>query len=189
MKIYRNLITCLLSFFLAFLLPACASRPQPEIAISSEEQNFNLGNHKFSITSNTEAQVAFNRGLTLAYAFSHSAAEKEFRKAATLDPSAAMPWWGVALVNGPHINFPGAILSSAFPAIIVFAQELLPDKIGTVSGLFFGFAFGVSGVASALLGILADKTSIEYVFYLCGYLPLIGLLAILLPRRMANVHA
>lgn len=75
----------------------------------------------------------------------------------------------------------GLILSSAFSAIIVFAQELLPGRIGLVSGLFFGFAFGVSGIASALLGNLADQTSIEYVFYLCGYLPLIGLLAVFLP--------
>lgn len=76
----------------------------------------------------------------------------------------------------------GLILASAFSAILVFAQELMPGKVGLVAGLFFGFAFGVSGIASSLLGQLADATSIEHVFYLCGFLPLLGILTILLPR-------
>ena len=66
-----------------------------------------LGHHNFPITtSSADAQRAFNRGLTLAYAFSHYAAEQEFRRAASLDPDCAMAYWGIALVNGPHINFP-----------------------------------------------------------------------------------
>lgn len=76
----------------------------------------------------------------------------------------------------------GVIISSAFPAILVFAQELLPGKIGMISGLFFGFAFGMGGLGSALLGTLADRTSIEHVYRLCAYLPLIGLLTGLLPN-------
>ncbi len=76
----------------------------------------------------------------------------------------------------------GVILASAFSAILVFAQELIPGKVGTVAGLFFGFAFGVSGLASAALGVLADHTSIEHVFKVCGYLPLMGLLAGFLPN-------
>lgn len=75
----------------------------------------------------------------------------------------------------------GLILSSAFPAILVYAQELLPKKLGMVSGLFYGFAFGMGGLGSALLGVLADKTSIEYVYHVCSYLPLIGLTAYFLP--------
>ena len=67
------------------------------------------------------------------------------------------------------------MLSSAFPAILLYAQELLPTKLGLISGLFFGFAFGVAGVASAVLGNLADKTSIEYVYNICAYMPLLGL--------------
>jgi len=68
---------------------------------------FHLGGHTYKVTtSSVEAQRAFDRGLTLAYAFSHGAAEREFREAADLDPKLAMAWWGVALVNGPHINFP-----------------------------------------------------------------------------------
>ncbi len=78
--------------------------------------------------------------------------------------------------------FAGVILASAFSAILVFAQELLPGRVGMVAGLFFGFAFGVSGVASASLGRLADHTSIEYVFQVCAYLPLIGLLTAFLPN-------
>ncbi len=75
----------------------------------------------------------------------------------------------------------GAILASAFSAILVYAQELIPGRVGTVAGLFFGFCFGVCGVAAAALGMLADRTSIEFVFNLCAYLPLIGLLAAFLP--------
>ncbi|MBP6506663.1 MAG: MFS transporter [Opitutaceae bacterium] len=76
----------------------------------------------------------------------------------------------------------GLILASAFSAILVYAQELVPGRVGLVSGLFFGFAFGMAGIGSALLGWLADHTSIEYVFNICGYLPLIGLLAAFLPN-------
>ncbi|MEO8719526.1 MAG: MFS transporter [Ginsengibacter sp.] len=76
----------------------------------------------------------------------------------------------------------GLILSSAFSAILVYAQELIPGKIGLVSGLFFGFAFGMGGIGSALLGNLADKTSILYVFYICSFLPLIGIITGFLPN-------
>ena len=76
----------------------------------------------------------------------------------------------------------GIIISSAFPAILVYAQELLPKKLGMVSGLFYGFAFGMGGLGSALLGNLADHTSIVYVYYICAYLPLIGIIALFLPN-------
>lgn len=82
----------------------------------------------------------------------------------------------------------GVIIASAFPAILVYAQELLPGKIGMVSGLFYGFAFGMGGLGSAVLGALADKTSIEYVYRLCAYLPLIGLLTAFLPNLKKTVH-
>ncbi len=75
----------------------------------------------------------------------------------------------------------GLILASAFPAIVVFAQELLPGKVGMIAGLFFGLSFGVGGLGAALLGVLADWKSIEFVYQVCAYLPLIGLLAALLP--------
>jgi MFS transporter, FSR family, fosmidomycin resistance protein len=76
----------------------------------------------------------------------------------------------------------GGTLSSAFPAIIVFAQELMPGNVGMISGVFFGLAFGIAGIGAALLGELADRTSIELVYRVCSFLPLIGFLAILLPR-------
>lgn len=91
----------------------------------------------------------------------------------------------------PHVNlfwtgvlsvFIGIILSSAFSAILVYAQELIPGKVGMVAGLFFGFAFGMGGIGSALLGKLADQTSIQYVYHVCAYLPLIGLLTAFLPN-------
>ena len=91
----------------------------------------------------------------------------------------------------PHANlfwtsilsvFIGFILASAFSAILVYAQELLPGKVGMVSGLFFGFAFGMGGIGSALLGVLADHTSINFVYQICAFLPLIGIITAFLPN-------
>jgi FSR family fosmidomycin resistance protein-like MFS transporter len=91
----------------------------------------------------------------------------------------------------PHANllwttvlslFIGVILSSAFSAILVYAQELIPGKVGMISGLFFGFAFGMGAVGSAVMGKLADHTSIVYVYRLCAFLPLIGLITGFLPN-------
>ncbi|MBE7538996.1 MAG: MFS transporter [Opitutaceae bacterium] len=76
----------------------------------------------------------------------------------------------------------GLVLASAFSAIIVYAQELVPGKVGLVSGLFFGLSFGMAGIGSAALGQLADHTSIQFVFRVCAYLPLLGLLTMFLPR-------
>ena len=76
----------------------------------------------------------------------------------------------------------GLILASAFSAILVYAQELVPGKVGTMSGLFFGLAFGLGGIGSAVLGEIADRSGIPYVFHLCSYLPLIGCLTALLPN-------
>jgi FSR family fosmidomycin resistance protein-like MFS transporter len=84
--------------------------------------------------------------------------------------------WTVAL-----IVIIGMVLSSAFPAIVVFAQELMPGRIGMIAGIFFGFAFGIGGIGAALLGGLADRHGVSSVFQLTSYLPLIGLLTILLP--------
>jgi MFS transporter, FSR family, fosmidomycin resistance protein len=75
----------------------------------------------------------------------------------------------------------GLILSSAFSAIVVFAQELMPGKVGAVSGLFFGFAFGIGGIGAAVLGGLADQRGIEFVYRVCAYLPLLGMVAAFLP--------
>jgi len=95
---------------------------------------------------------------------------------ALLLPHASLFWVGVLIVPI------GMILASAFSAILVYAQELIPGKVGLVAGLFFGFAFGMGGIGSALLGKLADSTSIEYVFNICAFLPLIGLLTGFLPN-------
>ncbi|MEC5388211.1 MFS transporter [Uliginosibacterium sp. H3] len=76
----------------------------------------------------------------------------------------------------------GLILASAFSAILVYAQELVPGKVGAVSGMFFGFAFGMGGISAAVLGSLADQHGIEYVYRLCAYLPLIGLITAFLPN-------
>jgi FSR family fosmidomycin resistance protein-like MFS transporter len=75
----------------------------------------------------------------------------------------------------------GIIISSAFPAILVYAQELVPKKLGMVSGLFYGFAFGMGALGSALLGKLADYTSIQYVYHVCSFLPIIGIICYFLP--------
>ena len=77
----------------------------------------------------------------------------------------------------------GFILASAFSAMLVYAQELMPDRIGMISGLFFGVAFGIAAAGAALLGTVADMTSIAFVFHLCSFLPAIGLLAMFLPGK------
>jgi FSR family fosmidomycin resistance protein-like MFS transporter len=82
----------------------------------------------------------------------------------------------------------GLILASAFSAILVYAQELVPGKVGTMSGLFFGLAFGLGGLGSALLGEMADRHGLPFVFHLCSYLPLIGLLTALLPNLGTPRH-
>jgi FSR family fosmidomycin resistance protein-like MFS transporter len=76
----------------------------------------------------------------------------------------------------------GLILASAFSAIIVYAQELVPGRVGTVAGLYFGFAFGIAGIGAAALGELADRTSIAFVYQVCSFLPAIGILGFWLPR-------
>ena len=76
----------------------------------------------------------------------------------------------------------GVVLASAFSVIVVYAQELMPGRVGMIAGLFFGVAFGVSGIGAAALGALADRTDIDYVYRLCSYLPAIGALAFWLPH-------
>lgn len=87
-------------------------------------------------------------------------------------------FWTIALVF-----IIGLIIASAFSAILVYAQELVPGKTGMISGLFFGLAFGMAGVGAAVLGSLADATSIEFVYKVCSFLPLLGLAAFMLPER------
>ena len=91
-------------------------------------------------------------------------------------PHATLFWTGVLVV------IIGVVLASAFSAIVVYAQELVPGKVGMIAGLFFGFAFGMGGLGAAVLGRLADATSIGHVYQLCAYLPLLGVVAILLPK-------
>jgi FSR family fosmidomycin resistance protein-like MFS transporter len=99
----------------------------------------------------------------------------------------------------PHLNLfwtgvvsipIGLILASAFSAIVVYAQDLLPGRVGMVSGIFFGLAFGLGGIGAAALGWLADRTGVEYVYQLCAYLPVIGLLTAFLPdiKKLASVE-
>ncbi len=85
-------------------------------------------------------------------------------------------WTGVITV------FIGLVLSSAFSAIIVFAQELMPSKVGLISGIFYGLMFGFSGISAAALGALADATDIIFVFKCCSFLPLLGIVIIFLPK-------
>ncbi|CAN2535846.1 Fosmidomycin+resistance+protein [Methylocapsa aurea] len=99
----------------------------------------------------------------------------------------ALPYVGLPATVGLSAVI-GFMLSSAFPAILVYAQELTPNRIGAVSGLFFGFAFGMSGVGAAALGALADWTSIEFVYRVCAFLPLIGLLTVFLPAGDAKAR-
>ena len=119
----------------------------------------------------------------------------------------AMIWFSIVGVLPftlalPYANFEwtmvltvliGLILSSAFSNIVVFAQELVPGRVGTIAGIFFGFAFGMGGIAAAVLGVVADMKGIDFVFQVCSYLPLLGLLTVFLPNmkeaRKAHVAA
>lgn len=108
----------------------------------------------------------------------------------------AMIWFSIVGVLPftlalPYANFEwtmvltvliGLILSSAFSNIVVFAQELVPGRVGTIAGIFFGFAFGMGGIAAAVLGVVADIKGIDFVFQICSYLPLLGLLTVFLPN-------
>jgi MFS transporter, FSR family, fosmidomycin resistance protein len=108
----------------------------------------------------------------------------------------AMIWFSIVGVLPftlalPYANFEwtmvltvliGLILSSAFSNIVVFAQELVPGRVGTIAGIFFGFAFGMGGIAAAVLGVVADMKGIDFVFQVCSYLPLLGLLTVFLPN-------
>jgi FSR family fosmidomycin resistance protein-like MFS transporter len=91
----------------------------------------------------------------------------------------------------PHVNLfwatvlsiiIGILISSAFPPILVYAQDVMPTNVGMISGLFYGFAFGVGGLGSVLLGKLADQTSIAFIFYLCSFFPLVGVIGVFLPN-------
>lgn len=107
----------------------------------------------------------------------------------TLPFSLALPYVGLVPTVILTVLI-GLILSSAFSAIVVFGQELMPHKIGTIAGLFFGLAFGIAGVGAAGLGWLADETSIGFVYKLCGFLPALGLLAAFLPdMKKLDKHA
>jgi FSR family fosmidomycin resistance protein-like MFS transporter len=94
----------------------------------------------------------------------------------------ALPYAGL-LATGVLTVVIGFILASAFSAIIVFAQEMLPNRVGLISGLFFGFAFGIAGVGAAVLGVMADRYGIGAVYHICSFLPAVGLLAAFLPAK------
>lgn len=92
-----------------------------------------------------------------------------------------LPWAGLAWT--PVLTMViGFIMASAFPAIVVYAQELMPGRVGMISGMFFGFAFGMGGLGAALLGVVADMTSIRFVYQICAFLPLAGLAVWFLPH-------
>nr|WP_223814380.1 MFS transporter [Roseicitreum antarcticum] len=95
-------------------------------------------------------------------------------------PYADLFWTGVLSV------IIGVVMASAFPAIVVFAQELVPGRVGMIAGIFFGFAFGIGGIAAAVLGMVADARGIAFVYQICAFLPLLGLLTAFLPRMSVN---
>lgn len=99
----------------------------------------------------------------------------------TLPFTLMLPYAGL-FWTGPLTVIIGLILASAFPAIVVFAQELVPGRVGMISGLFFGFSFGMGGIGAALLGMLADARGIETVYQICAFLPALGVLALWLPQ-------
>nr|WP_316656095.1 MFS transporter [uncultured Gellertiella sp.] len=95
---------------------------------------------------------------------------------ALLLPYANLQWTAVLVI------VIGFVFSSAFSAIVVFAQELVPGRVGLIAGMFFGFAFGFGGIGAAVLGLFADREGIQFVYRICSYMPLLGLLTVLLPK-------
>lgn len=100
----------------------------------------------------------------------------------------AMPYANLAL-TGVLSAIIGLILASAFSAIIVYAQELVPGNVGMIAGLFFGFAFGIGGLGAAVLGVVADRTSVTFIYHVCAWLPAFGLLTAWLPDIEPRRHA
>jgi FSR family fosmidomycin resistance protein-like MFS transporter len=98
----------------------------------------------------------------------------------------ALPYAGLTMTIALSVII-GVVIASAFPAIVVYAQELAPGRTGMISGMFFGLIFGVGGIGAAVLGGLADRTSIDFVYRLCSFLPLIGLATALLPNLKDSV--
>ncbi len=98
-----------------------------------------------------------------------------------------LPYVGLAATIALSVVI-GLVLSSAFSAIVVYAQELMPGRVGMVSGLFFGLAFGMAGIGAAVLGQLIDFTSIDFVYQVCAFLPVIGLLTVFLPDLDAKAR-
>jgi len=105
----------------------------------------------------------------------------------TLPFTLALPHVGLT-ASAVLTVFIGFILASATPAIIVFAQELMPHRFGMISGVFFGFAFGIGGLGAAVLGRVADHAGIDFVYQICAFLPAIGLLAVFLPKMPRHAH-
>jgi FSR family fosmidomycin resistance protein-like MFS transporter len=99
----------------------------------------------------------------------------------------ALPYVGLGWTVGLSVVI-GLILASAFPAIIVYAQDMLTHRIGMVSGLFYGFSFGLGGLGAAVLGVIADHFGIVFVYQVCAFLPLLGLLAVFLPDVRPPEH-
>ncbi|XUY29355.1 MFS transporter [Agrobacterium sp. rho-8.1] len=102
---------------------------------------------------------------------------------ALLLPYANLMWTAVLVV------LIGFVFSSAFSAIVVFAQELVPGRVGLIAGMFFGFAFGFGGIGAAVLGVFADREGIEFVYRICSYMPLLGLLTVFLPQLPSRRRA
>lgn len=102
---------------------------------------------------------------------------------ALLLPYANLMWTAILVV------LIGFVFSSAFSAIVVFAQELVPGRVGLIAGMFFGFAFGFGGIGAAVLGVFADREGIEFVYRICSYMPLLGLLTVFLPQLPSRRRA
>jgi FSR family fosmidomycin resistance protein-like MFS transporter len=99
-----------------------------------------------------------------------------------------LPHVGLAWTVGLSVVI-GVVLASAFPAIIVYAQDMMPHRVGMVSGMFYGLSFGLGGIGAAVLGVIADHYGIEFVYQICAFLPLLGLLAVFLPDVRPPGHA
>ncbi|GHV01335.1 MFS transporter [Bacteroidia bacterium] len=178
-KIYWSLVLLLLLIFSKYIYMACFSNYYTFYLIE-----------KFGVTTRQSQIFLFANllasavGILLGGPIGDRVGRKHVIWASILGTAPfaiILPYVGLAWTCVLSIMI-GLVLSSAFSAILVYAQELLPTKVGLISGLFFGLAFGIAGIAAAVLGGVADAHGIEYVYRLCSFTPLLGLTAMFLPN-------
>ena len=151
-----------------------------EVVIPKEKEEDNTEEKKADISNNTEQTLDIDNYRELQKAMNDVATEAGKSVVEIIGVSGEQDWTDESYDNKNSVS--GLIIASAFSSIVVYATDLMPDKIGMIAGIFFGLMFGLGGLGSAFFGWLADKTSIEFIFRVSSLLPLLGIIAGFLPN-------